>query len=402
MYRENWGMRPLADVRDLAADIATVPDHTVLAGGFPCQPFSKSGRQLGMAEERGTLVHDILAILSAKRPPVVFLENVRNIAGPRQRPVWDAVITGLRDAGYRVASEPVIFSPHLLPPDLGGAPQFRERAYILGVYVGAERAHADADLPLLIPNRPVEGWSPSAWSLEGVVLQPDREIDNIAQYRVTADEAVWLDAWNELLARLGEARIPGHPLWEQVWRGDLRATSDMPPWKARFVSQNLEFQRQNRRAVDGWLRARPEVAGFPTSRRKFEWQAQDAPRDVWQLLVHLRPSGIRVKKATYAPTLVAMNQSPIYGPRRRRLTPREAANLQGFGPDFTFAGQNDKSSYKQMGNAVNVGAAMHVFATFVLANAQDIERTGPSGKSLVAAVRRHVDTARPGVLDLVG
>src|SRR3712207_5510083 len=91
VYEMNWGLDPRIDVRELARRPGTVPDHAVLAGGFPCQPFSKSGRQLGMAEERGTVFHDVAAVLQVKRPAVVFLENVRNIAGPRQRATWRAV-----------------------------------------------------------------------------------------------------------------------------------------------------------------------------------------------------------------------------------------------------------------------------------------------------------------------
>ncbi len=69
MYELNWGLKPTADVRLLAADPQRlVPNHSLLAGGFPCQPFSKSGRQLGVAEERGTLFQDVIRILAVKQP----------------------------------------------------------------------------------------------------------------------------------------------------------------------------------------------------------------------------------------------------------------------------------------------------------------------------------------------
>ena len=126
VYEKNWGLKPERDVVEVAAQAdLLIPEHSILVGGFPCQPFSKGGHQRGMSEIRGQLFSEILKILKVHQPAVVFLENVSNIAGPQQRPVWNAIIDGLREAGYRVSSAPAVFSPHLLPPGLGGSPQVR-------------------------------------------------------------------------------------------------------------------------------------------------------------------------------------------------------------------------------------------------------------------------------------
>lgn len=391
IYQQNWNLQPEKDVRVLASNTSMVPDHSVLVGGFPCQPFSKSGRQLGIAEDRGTLFKDVLKILEAKRPPVVMLENVRNLAGPRQRNAWIQILHGLREAGYRVGSEPTVFSPHLLSRASGGAPQVRDRLYILGVWVGRDRAMTETHHPPVIPRAVEPGWDVNNWSIESDVLMDELPDADRQRYTLGSDEVAWIDAWNELLAMLGNAKLPGFPMWEFSWRYHRPVGyREMPAWKQRLVDQNRHFYLENKVAIDAWRSRRRHIplSEFPASRRKLEWQAGTAERDLWKHLMQLRPSGIRVKPATYAPALVAMSQTPIFGPQRRRLTPLETARLQGFDPaTFTFGTQADSASYKQMGNAVNVGVVRHVFRSFVEQNAADIAANGPRGLAILDALQ---------------
>ena len=92
---------------------------------------------------------------------------------------------------------------------------------------------------------------------------------------------------------------------------------------------------------------------FSPTHRKFEWQAGESIKTLWEGVIQFRPSGIRVKKPTTFPALVAMVQIPIIGKYKRRLTVSEAAKLQSFSNDF-IPNPNDQQAYKQFGNAVNV------------------------------------------------
>lgn len=345
-----------------------VPDHEVLCAGFPCQPFSKSGAQLGVLDStRGTLFFDIMKVVEAKKPQFLILENVRNLAGPRHTDTWQTIVTALRYNGYRVSDTPVVFSPHLLSPELGGTPQSRDRVFILA----ARTESLDLTSNPLLERQPVPDWSPSRWDVEKYLLD-DAEIDEVDRYRLRRDEIAWLDAWQAFIQGIPDDDLPGFPIWVDAFDPKPSIPVGTPDWKADFLRKNSDLFNKNRTFIRGWLRRSwipgegYRVADFPASRRKLEWQARSAQptadqRDIWKLAIHMRPSGIRVKPATYLPALVAITQTSIIGSRRRRITPIEAARLQGI-PDWVFAraGVDDSVAYKQVGNGVNVGVVQHV------------------------------------------
>ena len=332
VYERNWQMPALGDIVADTADKMLVPDHDVLAAGFPCQPFSKSGMQRGMDEARGTLFWNICKILEARRPAVVLLENVRNIAGPRHTHEWQVIIRSLRELGYRVSSRPIVFSPHLLPPERGGRPQVRERVFIVGTYVGADAANVEVDPA--VRHRPVDDWNPQDWDLdEHLPLQPEPDLRRTLSLGLSPSEMTWVEAWNDFVVTLraaGVDKLPGFPVWVDhfVLEADLLVEDGTPDWKANFLRKNAELYTKHQDVLEEWLERWNYLRDFPASRRKFEWQAQDA-RSLDDTVMHLRPSGLRAKRATYVPALVAITQTSILGDRRRRLSPREVARLQG-------------------------------------------------------------------------
>lgn len=360
VYHERFPKTPLVgDIRSVSDDpLKKVPAHDVLCAGFPCQPFSKSGFQLGLRDKtRGTLFFDIMEIVRAHHPRFVILENVRNIAGPRHRDTWRVVIDSLREEGYRVDEEPTVFSPHLLPAELGGRPQIRERVYILAERVSSRPIPALLTDRALVQNTPIDGWSPMGWRIEDW-LQEDDEIGNLVRYSLRPEEVRWIEAWQQFIQNLDEEPLPGFPIWVDAFVESPEISLDTPSWKADFLIKNSALYVRNRSMIDDWME-HSGVRDFPQSRRKFEWQARGFDRDLWKLVLHLRPSGIRVKGPTYLPALVAITQTSIIGARRRRITPREAARLQGI-PDDYILHPDDKVAYKQLGNGVSAGVVRHL------------------------------------------
>ncbi|MBU0534108.1 MAG: DNA cytosine methyltransferase [Candidatus Omnitrophica bacterium] len=334
VYKDNFGMEPYGDITKI--NERDIPGHDVLCAGFPCQSFSKAGDRLGLDDTRGTLFLDIVRIIKECRPSYLILENVRNLIGHDKGNTWRVISDNLNHLGYSFQNPPIIFSPHLL-----GIPQFRERVIIL-----AQRK----DLP---PNSGIyfKGLSRSVSCNIEDILHKKGENVNLAPYALSKDEIKLIDTWNEFAQGI-KGPLPGFPIWADEFKGEYDY-SDLPKWKQEFLRKNREFYIRNKNFIDRWLKKHHNLQNIKPSRRSFEWQAQDSERDLWKLIIQIRPSGIRVKRPTYFPGLVAITQTSIVGKLRRRLTPREVARLQSFPDDFRF-NVNEKTIYKQMGNSINV------------------------------------------------
>ena len=365
VYHHNWGLNPIGDITKDANDATmNVPPHDVLAAGFPCQPFSKGGAQLGMEETRGTLFWNILRIVQEHHPKIVLLENVRNLAGPRHRHEWNVIIKALREQGYRVSEKPAVFSPHLLPPQMGGSPQFRERIFITATYLGINTDVVDLCADPAVENKPIKAWNPKLWDLEThLPLEPLHQTINL---QLSEIEKRWIDAWDEFVGMMrsarGDQRLPGFPFWADSWvqSSKLLIPRETPKWKENILRKNSDFYSQHQELIDPWAQKWGLYGdSFPSSKRKLEWQAQDAT-SLWETIIQFRPSGIRARTPTYVPALVAITQTSIWGPQKRRLSTREAARLQGLPDWFNFGEQTDSKTFRQLGNGVSIGAVWYV------------------------------------------
>jgi DNA (cytosine-5)-methyltransferase 1 len=375
IYLRNWGLLPKGDITKFAndEDMEILP-HDVLVGGFPCQPFSKSGLQRGMDEVRGTLFWNIAKVIEKRQPSLVLLENVRNLAGPRHIHEWNVIIHTLRELGYRVSDDPLIISPHQIDPTFGGRPQVRERVFIAATRIPGGKPQFMG--PVAVPDlsRAMNNWNPQSWNLSRH-LPLERVTSKAKKSEVALSEAEtrWINAWNDFVItmrkKLKDQPLPGFPLWVDEWvhLDELEIPYGTPDWKEKFLIKNSEFYTQHKRTLDAWIKRSKitDATLFPPSRRKFEWQAQDS-KTLTETIMHFRPSGIRAKKATYVPALVAITQTSIIGKQSRRITVREAARLQGLPDWFDFVGQTNAMSYKQLGNGVNVGVVYNVLKAQVL------------------------------------
>ena len=351
-YEKNYGIHPDGDITKVME--SDIPAHDVLCAGFPCQAFSKAGKRLGFADEtKGTLFFDILRILKYHKPKYALLENVRNLASHDHGNTWKVIHDSLVEAGYNVLDEPVIFSPHYI-----GVPQHRERVFIMCVRKDV------GTLPRFYFN--IEK-TPDC-SIDDILLS-DSEIENLEKYRLKPQMIEWIDNWNAFLQGIKCDKLPGFPIWadslcameDNPMIGDW---DEMPKWMKNFIKKNSELWEKNQEFIDKWLPVAKRNPLFFGSKAKLEWQAGETKHpDVWQHIMQIRPSGLRVKPGTYFPALVAITQTSIVGSRKRFLTPRECARLQSF-PDTFICDDKNAQAYKQFGNSINV-KLVKLFALFM-------------------------------------
>ena len=151
-YEANFGEIPQGDITKI--DEKEIPDHDILVGGFPCQPFSIAGvssrnslgRKHGFKDEtQGTLFFDICRIIKVKRPKAFLLENVKNLTSHDGGKTFNVIMNALQnELGYDVHYKVIDASTQV--------PQHRERIFIVGFATPMQ-----FEFPELVDKRPKLG-----------------------------------------------------------------------------------------------------------------------------------------------------------------------------------------------------------------------------------------------------
>lgn len=351
-YEKNYGITPDIDITKV--DEKDIPKHDVLCAGFPCQAFSKAGKRLGFEDKtKGTLFFDICRILRYHMPKYVLLENVRNLASHDKGNTWKTIHDSLIEIGYNTFEQPIIFSPHYI-----GIPQHRERVFIMCI-----RKDLGELPPFFFDMTNIQ-----RCSIDDILLD-DSEIANIDKYRLSENQVKWIDIWNEFIQNIKCDKLPGFPIWAECLcpldkNPYYEKMDKLPKWKINFIKKNCDLYQNNKYFVDDWIVRAKECPLFFGSKAKLEWQVGDCDKpNLWDNIMQIRPSGLRVKSGNYFPALVAITQTSIIGKRKRFLTPKECARLQSFQDSFIF-NEKDLITYKQLGNAVNV-EVVKLFAQYM-------------------------------------
>lgn len=249
-YEANFNERPWGDITVI--DEKAIPKFDLLAGGFPCQPFSMAGLKKGFEDTRGTLFFDIARIIEYHKPRVLFLENVKNLAVHDKGRTLTVIRKTLEDLGYHVHIE-------VLNAKDFGVPQNRERVYIIGFI---------EDVPFQFPQP----------------IGTETRVGSILERNVDSKYTISDKLWAGHKRRKAEHKQKGNGFGYSLFDADSKYTSTI---SARYYKDGSE------------------------------------------ILISQR------------------DMNP------RKLTPREAARLQGFPEKFKIP-VSDVQAYKQFGNSVAV------------------------------------------------
>lgn len=370
VYNDNWKIEAHGDIRKV--ELESIPEHDILCAGFPCQPFSKAGKQLGRKDDRGTLFDEIIKILEFREPTYFILENVPFIAKHDNEDTWRVMKEDLENLGYEVDHE--IYSPQDF-----GIPQHRKRIFIVGSKIGLshfsfkeiDKLKSDyVDVKKFIDIKP-----------EKPKFLP----------KVNQD---CLELWQEFISSMPkEVKLPGFPIWAMEfgatypyegnefphnlseielskYKGNFgkslkgmtkeqqlanlpsyaRVENEFPDWKKRYIKQNRLFYEENKEHL---IYVVKKISHLPSqSWQKLEWNVGDNRRNITDYIIQFRASGIRVKKVDFFPSLVCTTtQIPIIGWQNRYISRNEGLKLQSL--EGISLPENDNAAFKALGNAVN-------------------------------------------------
>ena len=366
-YYKNFGLELAGDIKDVEVD--KIPIFDILCAGFPCQSFSKAGKQGGVKDERGALFNHILEILKFHKPTYFILENVPNLAKHQEKKTWQNMKRQIQAIGYKYIDLRQ-YSPHEF-----GIPQHRKRIYIVGClnelknfdWIDDKKINTATDIKNILEDK----------------IKTAKKLD--------ANQLKCIDVWQEFLDILDIDEPIGFPIWSYEFGADYpyeKVTpyscknlskykgsfgmslkgqnyksnnlpsyvrieqSKFPDWKQNYISQNRNLYEKYMGKLEAVIE---KIKALPVpSWQKFEWNCQYEQRTIKDKILQFRASGLRVKKTDFVPSLVCTNtQIPIIGWEDRYITLNEALKLQSFPEDFVLP-ENENASYKSLGNSINV------------------------------------------------
>ena len=364
VYQTNFCDTPSGDIRL----IDKLPEHQILLAGFPCQSFSYAGKKAGFGDTRGTLFFEIVRLIDTFKPQAFIFENVRGLVSHDSGQTLETIKGEMTSRGYS-------FDYFVLNSSNFSLPQNRVRVYLVGVLNASPQFRLVSDLGPKDSHSSNHQQLSLFYPLSQPVTVADILEDNPdAKYNCSPE---FVNALKQIVnndfSRLHGMRLidyrGGNSIhsWELGLRGEC--SLDEIELMNLFIlkRRNKEFGHHQ----DGKLLTKEQIATFfahpnldeildslvtkkylQRNNQLYKPVSGNFSFEVYKFLV---PAKISV-------TVVASDANRLgvyHNDRVRRITPREAARLQGF-PDSFSLHSNDDKAYHQMGNSVSVNVVKAV------------------------------------------
>jgi DNA (cytosine-5)-methyltransferase 1 len=370
VYQQNFDDSPLGDIRL----IDKLPEHEILLAGFPCQSFSVAGKKAGFGDSRGTLFFEIMRLVDTCKPQALIFENVRGLVSHDQGKTISTIKHEMQKRGYS-------FDAFLLNSANFGLPQNRVRVYLVGILNASPKFNLISDLG------PKDSHSYSCQQLSlfhpvqkpvnvAAILEdnPDSKYDCSPNFVEALKRIV-----NNDLNRLHGVRLIDYRGGNAIHSWELGLRGNCSPDEIELMNlfilkrRNKQFGHQQ----DGKLLSKEQIASFFVHSNLAEILDSLVAKKYLQIIDgKYKPVAGNFSFEVYkfldinqiAITLVASDANRLgvyYNQRIRRITPREAARLQGFPDSFKLHHQDNKAYY-QLGNSVSINVVKLVVCEVIL------------------------------------
>jgi DNA (cytosine-5)-methyltransferase 1 len=377
-YQLNFGDKPRGDLRR----IADFPDFDFLLAGFPCQPFSYSGKHEGFGDTRGTLFFEIERVLRTKRPKAFLLENVRGLFSHDKGRTFRTILNSLENLTYGVGYL-------LLNSSNFNVPQNRVRLYILGISNAAPKLTLRSDVGAADSHKfkiqhkqaPLFG----SFTLRKLVkdileVNPDPKYNCSEDFIRTLSRTVGPN-----FARLNGMRLIDYRNGNSLHSWELGIKVNCTDAEIAFMNSLISHRRKKIFGIhqDGKKLTLSQIKTFyhepgvektiESLIRKGYLRDEDGRYNPvcgnmsFEVFKFLDPDSIAITLTTSDAHKLGVVQNNV----PRHLTPRECARLQGF-PESFICHPIDKHAYRQFGNTVTVPVVEEVVKDFIRNNGQTL------------------------------
>jgi DNA (cytosine-5)-methyltransferase 1 len=323
-----------------------IPDFDILCSGFPCQPFSISGKRGGFEDTRGTLFFEVARIAKTKKPKVILLENVKGLLNHKKGKTFITILQTLRQLGYRDIQWTVLNSKYF------GVPQNRERVFIIG-YLGEGRRRKV--LPIREDAKEIQGiYGEETEKKQSMIMNLQSRSKNRPAIRKRIEKGLKPNAGSGTIGKEDEAYSLDTSCTQGVARClDANMHKGVTP-KGYFDKKRRNIVAVTEKRTDNAKKIRREY------RKKTgkDW----CPRGEKKLVPRNDDKANCITAST-------SKEHYVYYDKLRRLTPVECEKLQGFPTNWTKVNckelgydrdMSDTKRYQQMGNTVTVNVIQFI------------------------------------------